>query len=260
MQNSETKGYMDTFIHCNNLKIRYEIKGKGTPLVFLHGWGGELNSWFPITEELQDNFQTITLDLPGFGESEPPSKVWGIPEYAQFLDDFLNKLEIENFVLIGHSFGGTIATQYAFLYPNNLNKLILVDAKIIKPQATIKQKGYQFVAKSGKIATSLLGKRIQSKLRKKLYHTIGEHDYEETDGIMKEIFKTVIQYDYTEIATHVKNSTLIIWGGKDQATPISDAHTLKEIIPNANLEIITGDHFAYLENPQEFCKIVKDFI
>ena len=153
------------FATIDNLKIFYEISGQGNPIILLHGWGGNHNSFFPITEVLRENFQVITLDLPGFGESEASKLIWGIKEYAKFLSEFISKIKIKDPVLIGHSFGGTIAAAFANKKDLKPKKLVLVDAKLVKPNNNFKKVLFQITAKTGKVMTSFLNKNLQQKIR-----------------------------------------------------------------------------------------------
>ena len=77
---------------------------------------------------------------------------------------------------------------------------------------------------------------------------------------MKKNFIEIISHDYQETLSKIQAKTLIIWGDKDLDTPLSDAYIIKKLIPDSKLIIIPGTHFAYLEEPKEFCKIVTKFI
>ena len=251
------------FTTINDLKTYYETQGKGKPILLLHGWGGNHDSWFPITKLLSTNYQVIVPDLPGFGQSDTPQKAWDINDYVNHLQKLIRQITNDNgsITMIGHSFGGTIATVLANKNSTKLDKLVLVDAKIIRPQATVKTVTAKLIAKAGKVATAILPNRIQTQLRHKLYNTIGEHDYEETSDIMREIFKNVIAEDYQSYLPVIKTPTLIFWGEKDEDTPLSDGYKIHNLIHNSQFIILnSGTHFAYLENPEEFCEKVISFI
>lgn len=255
------------YFTINNLKTFYEISGKGKSILLLHGWGGNHNSWFPVTQILQKRFRVITLDLPGFGQTQFAEKPWHIKDYVNFVSEFFHDLkpnaasEPNNLTIVGHSFGGTIAAQLAICNPQLTKNLILVDAKLIKPHNTMKKSFYQVLAKSGKIATNLLSSKTKEKLRKKLYQQIGEHDYEQTSGVLRQNFLNIISKDYRAELAQISAKTLIVWGEKDQDTPLTDAKAIYGLIPNSKLVTFeNAGHFSYLDETDKFCKIVKSFI
>ena len=251
------------FTTINGQKTYYDLQGTGRLVVLLHGWGGNHDSWFPITKILSNNYQVIVPDLPGFGQSEPPKKDWDINDYVNHLQKLIRQITNDNgsITMIGHSFGGTIATVLANKNSTKLDKLVLVDAKIIRPRTTVKTVVTKLVAKMGKTATSILPNQMQTQLRHKLYDTLGEHDYEETSGTLREIFKNVIAEDYQSYLPDIKTPTLIFWGEKDEDTPLSDGYKIHNLIHNSQFIILnSGTHFAYLENPEEFCEKVISFI
>ena len=111
-------------IIIGNLNIKYYRNvaiDKKNVLVFLHGWGSQAMH-FQKTLEKCTNF--VAVDLPGFGDSEIPTSAWSLDDYANFIRDFLKKMGIENPVLAGHSFGGSVAIKYC-AQNHGAKKLIL---------------------------------------------------------------------------------------------------------------------------------------
>ena len=103
---------MNKEINIQGLKINYKQKGKGEAIVILHGWGGSSKSWEKVIEFLSNNnYMVVCPDLPGFGESDDPKQAWNINKYICFVLDFLNVLKIDEFILLGHSFGGGLSTK-----------------------------------------------------------------------------------------------------------------------------------------------------
>src|SRR6266581_3158744 len=119
-------------IHKNNLKkvtishieVAYEEYGKGTNyIVLLHGWGQSHSFWKDLADKLSKKYHIYALDLPGFGLSQEPPSVWNLWDYAELIHKFIVKMSIKDAVIIGHSFGGRIASVYATLFP--VKKLVL---------------------------------------------------------------------------------------------------------------------------------------
>ena len=93
------------YININDIKIHYKVEGEGKPIILLHGWGANLNTFNNISKSLSENFKVYSIDLPGFGES-----VIGLPlsidEVTNIIREFVNKLEIDKPIILGHSYGG----------------------------------------------------------------------------------------------------------------------------------------------------------
>jgi pimeloyl-ACP methyl ester carboxylesterase len=113
---------MTTFKH-NGADIHYTVKGEGEPIVLIHGFGLDSRIWNKQVEELSKTNKVITYDLRGFGKSSLPS---GRYSHKEDLNELLKHLKIESAKIVGHSFGGEIAVEYALTYPERVKSLVLV--------------------------------------------------------------------------------------------------------------------------------------
>ena len=129
------------FIEVNEMQVHYRDEGKGFPIILIHGTASSLHTWNDWTKELTQTYRVIRMDLPAFGITGPNKNAdYSIKAYTQFLHQFLAKMEIDKFYLVGNSLGGNIAWNYAAEYPEKIEKLILVDASGLptnKPQPAI---------------------------------------------------------------------------------------------------------------------------
>lgn len=246
------------FTTINNLRIAYRKIGVGKKkIIVLHGWGIDSNYFIPLAEQLADEFEIYIPDLPGFGQSDQPLKLWTLDDYVDFVLRFVKSQRIEKFYLFGHSFGGRIAIKLAANLPMDLlEKLILCGAAGIKEPLNARQK----IAK----ALALIGKGIpftKNKLFKKiLYKIAGQQDYFRATPQMKEILKKVIQEDLTSELPKIKFPTLLIWGREDVFTPLWQGKKMARLIPNSKLKIISGGHNIYRIYPKEVGEIIKQNI
>ena len=103
--------------------IHYGAKEKPT-IVFLHGWGQNIDMMKPLADAFQKDFGILIVDLPGHGQSEEPENVWSIYDFSECIKSLLSELNILNPILVGHSFGGKISLAYASKY--STSKLILL--------------------------------------------------------------------------------------------------------------------------------------
>lgn len=217
--------------------------------LILHGWGSSSRKWERIKERLEKTgFSVFVPDLPGFGECPLPPQPWSLADYVEWVKDYCEQKNISKCFLVGHSFGGAIAIKFALNYPEKINKIFLV-----APAAVRKKKiTTEIIAKISRLFTFLppLVKRI-------IYSMVLRSDYPYKESVMKETFKKVIAEDLSEVISNIKVPTIIIWGDKDDITPIKDAYFLKEKIANSTLEIIKGaSHILYLEYPEKINAIL----
>lgn len=233
-------------------------------LVFIHGWGGCWQSWFPILEALKNDYHVFALDLPGHGQ-EKIEKALNLSDYSDFVKKYLEKNNIKNPILIGHSFGGAIICDLLIKNPNLSSKIILVDAAPIRPVPTFNQKIIFLTTQSIKKIFSIpFLKPFFQKTRHFAYRIIGltKSDYYSIQNpILKQTFSTVIREDLTNKLSKIKAKTLIIWGEKDLSTPLHQGQEINKLIPNSKLIIIpNAGHFSYLDNQSKFITEVKKFI
>src|SRR6056297_2953103 len=130
-----------TYKKIGGIKTRVNIEGEGTPILILHGWGSSLVSWKKVQKELvNDGYKVYCPDLPGFGKSEKLSEAWNLDDYCKWVIDFCKFYNLNDLIIIGHSFGGrlTIKINQAG-FKERIKKNILVAPAGIKVELNIKQ-------------------------------------------------------------------------------------------------------------------------
>ena len=213
------------------IKVNYKDFGQKdkSPIVYLHGWGQNIAMMEPIAKPFTETHRLVSLDVPGFGNSDEPEEAWDLEEYVNMLKALLDYLGIKKPNLIGHSFGGKISILYASKY--DTERLILLSSPF-----NIKLKTPSLKVRVLKKAKSIPG---LGKLAEKMKQHIGS----------------------TENAKQIKCPTFIIWGDKDEAVPVADAYELEKLIPDSGLTIYEGcTHYAYLERLGQTNSIIKSFI
>lgn len=239
------------------MKIYFQKVGQGPNLILLHGWGMDVSTWWPVVDLLKQNFTLWLLDLPGFGRSDTPKGTWTVEDYADEMANFIKENKIKKTVLLGHSFGGSVAIKTASKYPNLISKLILEASSGIRPKLTLLNRLSSAVAKTIKLLPNLLN--IKERARNWFYKLIGS-DYL-TTGTLKKIFIKIIRQDLTSDAKKIPHETLIIWGEKDRAVPLKYGKIIYLLIKNSKLIILEDrGHFLHTQDPERFSYYVKDFI
>ena len=250
---------MENFVTINDIKVNYKTTGEGQDVLLLHGWGCSLEIWKTLQSQLEQKYRVTSIDFPGFGKSDEPKTVWGVEEYTQCTEKLIEALNLKNPVLIGHSFGGRVSI---LLSSRNdyVKKVILTDSAGVKPQNT-KISVSRVFSKMKKLSTKIIGEKATEKLVKPFANSLASEDYKNASGMMKEILKKVVDEDLQHVMPNIKASTLLIWGEKDTATPVSDAKIMESLIPDTGLIVFPGcTHYSFLENPGYYYTIVDNFL
>ncbi len=254
---------MEKTVFVNNLKINVKIVGQGEPILILHGWGDSFNSWFKVQEILAEKgFKVFIPDLPGFGKSDTPKSAWSLSDYSNFIFNFSQKLNLSQFFLIGHSFGGRISIKFVNNYSEKVNSLVLVGSGGIRPKLNFKTKMIYSVGRMGKfLFTKRVFRPFQKTAKTLFYFVLRKRDYIKAQGIMRQIVRKAITEDLLPELCQIKTKTLIIWGEKDKSIPIEAAHIFKREIRNSQLKTFSGiGHSPHKQIPEKLAETIVDFV
>ena len=229
------------------------------PILVLHGWGAHLEAVRPILGALEGASDLIALDLPGFGESEPPPQAWDVDSYARFLIHFLDEMAVERVHLVGHSHGGRVAIALAADDPERVGRLLLVDSAGIPPKRGWRYRRRVAVAKLGRLIGKLgaPGQRLQERMRAR----VASRDYLEASEAMRGTFRLVIAADLRERMPRIGAPTLLVWGESDDDTPLWMGQEMERLIPDAGLVVLEGaGHYSYADSPGQFAAVARRFL
>ena len=230
------------------------------PIVILHGWGAHIEAVGPILAALAGAPDLIALDLPGFGESEPPPEAWDVDAYANFMIAFLDELGVPRAHLVGHSHGGRVSIAIAADRPERVGRLLLVDSAGLRPKRGWRYRRRVAVAKLGRLAARLggaPGRRLQERLRAR----VASRDYLEASEAMRGTFRAVIAADLSDRLRRIAAPTLLVWGDRDEDTPLWMANRMEELIPDAGLVVLEGaGHYSYADSPGQFGAVARRFL
>jgi pimeloyl-ACP methyl ester carboxylesterase len=230
------------------------------PIVVLHGWGAHIEAVAPILAALEGAPDLIALDLPGFGESEPPEQPWDVDSYARFMIHFLDELGVERAHLVGHSHGGRVSIALGADEPERVGRLLLIDAAGLRPKRGWKYRRRVAVAKLGRLIAKIggrPGRRLQERMRAR----VASRDYLEASEAMRGTFRALIAADLRERLPRIQASTLLVWGDHDDDTPLWMAHRMEELIPDAGLVVLEGaGHYSYADAPGQFRAVARRFL
>lgn len=242
-------------VEIQGLNVHYEIKGeRGKNIILLHGWGQNTVMMDYIANYLASHFKVYNFDFPGFGESDEPKEPWGNEEYVSFLKEFVDKFNIDNPIIIGHSFGCRVGLLYAYKYP--VYKMVLTGAAGIVAKHDLK---WYIKVYSYKLAKKMLKpfKGLSENLKK----NAGSQDYKNASPIMKGTLVKCVNFDITPYLKDIKPETLLVFGDKDEATPLWMGKKMETLMPNATLVVFENDdHFAYFHQGDRFNRVLDAFL
>ncbi len=246
-------------IIVNGLLTNYQRLGQGKQIIILPGWADTTASWHNFALQLAEFYDVIVLDLPGFGKTEPPKEAWDLDDYARFVQAFIYKAGLSPYGLVGHSNGGAIAIRglaEGLIHPE---KLLLLASAGIRGEAKTRQGALTLITKTGKLLAKPLPRSVQARLRKKLYQGVGSDML--VSEQMQVTFKKIVADDVRQSAAKVAVPTLLLYGDRDNQTPVHYGEMLCRLIPRARLQTIAGaGHFLQLDQPQPVLQAVREFL
>ncbi|MFO0416234.1 MAG: alpha/beta fold hydrolase [Pseudomonadota bacterium] len=218
----------------------------GPIIVMLHGWGRSLYAMKGMAEALANSYRVVLIDLPGFGASPLPPEAsnqgggWDTDQYAERVKRFLDQNGIDSCVLVGHSFGGRISVRLAAKYPALVRAVVLIGSHGLPRKRT--QRDLLRIKAIG-LATKL-AKKIDKLAHTRLFANyfaprFGSADYLAAGELRSTLVKTVNE-NLTEQAKSIKAPTLLLWGDKDQQTPLDLAYSFNALINDSELFIFPG--------------------
>ncbi|MDR3575402.1 MAG: alpha/beta hydrolase [Anaerolineaceae bacterium] len=255
-----SKVFFDTV--CGIHSYFEEYGTEGPAILLLHGWGANCELFRSAAECLSKDFRVFALDFPGFGRSDPPPEGWSVSDYKGWLVRFLNNLKLDKAGIVAHSFGGRVSIKLAAENPEFVSMLVLVDSAGIRPKSSSRAVLTQRLYKSIRWLSQkpLIGAPFKP-LYTAFYKKLASADYQASSGVIRQTFLKVVNEDLTNFLPRIQSPTLMIWGEKDEDTPLSAARVMESLIPDAGLVILKeAGHFSFLDKPVEFCIIVKNFL
>ncbi len=231
-------------------------------MLLLHGWGSSFAVYGRIISSLSDRCRVVAVNFPGCGASETMKEPWGLEDYCDFCLEFMDKVGLQNPILIGHSHGGRVTLKIAAEKMLNPPKIVLLDSAGLIPKKSFKQK---FKAKSFKTIKAVLTlpviKNHSENLLNKARSYYGSADYNAAPEVLRKTLVRLVNTDLRDILPNISCPSLLIWGDCDTATPLEDAKIIEGLIPDAGLCVLKGTgHYSFCEKPFEAEAILNSFI
>ncbi len=260
--------------------IFYVVKGEGKPLLLIHGYGAGMWIWEKQIDFLSQYYRVYALDVIGHGFSERPKIPYTPETYIHFFKDFMDRVEIEKAILLGNSMGGGIAWATAALFPERVEKLILIDS--IPPDVLARVRNESFKALVAIKDIPLLAYLVIASRSKNSIKWILRECVSDTELITEEVVNR--QYQISKIRgttwvlySTIKNAkeapklkdylsrihqpTLLLWGEKDLLFPPSVGEELHRAIQGSKFQVIEkSGHIPMWETPNEVNLAILSFL
>lgn len=275
---------MDTReITLHGHRVTYRTAGEGPPLVLLHGITSSSETWAPVFDRLARRYRVVAPDLLGHGESAKPRGDYSPGAYASGVRDLLAALGHDHVTIVGHSMGGGVAMQFAYMFPERCQRLVLVSSGGFGREVTALLRAASlpgsefvlpFVCNRGLLRLGAGVARLVDRLPVGLPPAVSElgRSYASlTDARARAAFVHTLRSMVDARGQRIDASdrlylaeelpTLIVWGERDGIIPVEHAYTAHELMPGSELEVLArSGHFPHQDEPVRFLDAVHGFI
>lgn len=240
-------------------KLFGEPYGEGpVRVVFLHGWarrGGDFAAC--ATELAARGVASVALDLPGFGSSPDPTFAGGARHYATLVAPALEEMSSDPLVLVGHSFGGRVATVLAADHPALVRALVLTGVPLVRLGAPSKPP-WRYRVTRFKYARGWVSETRMEKARQRY----GSSDYRNARGVIRDVLVANVNESYEDELARVRVPVAMIWGELDREVPESVANRAMALLETTHTfrRVAGVGHFVPIEAPNEIVSAVEDLL
>ena len=263
--------------------LSYVDSGSGPVVLFIHGILGSRGQWVHLVDHVDDDHRVLVPDLFGHGDSAKPTGDYSLSAHAATLRDLLTHLGIERVTLVGHSLGGGIAMQFYYLFPDMVERLVLVasgglgrEVNLVLRSATLP--GAEQVLSL--IASEPVLDKVQAVGRgaRKVgwrpgadigaiwrgFTSLGDRESRRaflatTRAVIDLGGQSISAHDHLQGVAPVP--TMIVWGSKDRMIPAWHALSAQRSVPDCRVELFEGaGHFPHLDDPDRFAQVLREFM
>lgn len=248
-------------VKVNGIEIAYERRGKGNPLVLVHGYPLDHSIWNETAKALENDFDLLMPDLRGFGESSTVSTPYGVGEIADDLAQFLDHLGIQQAAFVGHSMGGYVALAFARKYPSRITGLALVSSQTAADTPERKEGRYKTAAEVeekgvGIVADAMTDKLSPSQSVRDFIHPLIKK--QSKDGVTWSLRAMAEREDSTDLISSFKFPVVLIHGDADELIPVDRAREVKAAFPPVHLKELPGaGHMPMMEMPEKTAEALR---
>jgi pimeloyl-ACP methyl ester carboxylesterase len=260
------------FAPSGDVRIAYEERGEGPPLLLVHGLGYDHHGWGPLPPLLAGDFGLVLVDNRGVGESDAPSGPYTVAGLAADAAAVLDAAGVERAHVVGVSLGGFVAQELAISHARRVDRLVLLSTspggpnQYPMPEQTVESfRAYQRLDRD-------------AALRQGVENSLGDRAVRERPDLVDEVYAYRLErapplepwlaqlaagteFDVYERLPEIAAPTLALTGGDDVVIDPRNSDLLAERIPDAKLEVVPGrGHLLFWEEPELVASIVREFV
>ncbi|MBW1658219.1 alpha/beta fold hydrolase [Flavobacterium quisquiliarum] len=249
-----------------NTKISFSDSGKGNTIIFLHGFLENKKMWKDYVDFFSDKYRIITIDLLGHGESDSLGYVHEMEDNANAVNEVLEYLKIEKATILGHSMGGYVGLAFAELYPQKIQKLILLNStskednpeKKINRTRAIKAVKQNYVAFVSLAIANLFSENNRTRLVDEIEKVKTEALKTPLQGIIASLEGMKIRKDREWLLQENRFPVLLVLGKKD---PVLNYEDSLSQIEDTTVELVSFEdgHMSQIENKEALKTVLADF-
>ena len=230
----------------------------GLPVLLLHGWGCNRNTWGPLAIDLAaSGCEVYAIDFPGHGQTPPPEEAWGTEEYGYALEAWMEQ-HTGRCHVIAHSFGVRVALRLFTRRPDLAGRLVFTGGAGLPPKRSAGYYIKVYTYKAAKRLTTLPGLKG---LSTRMQRNAGSADYKALEGVMRAVFVKAVNEDLAPLLPQLQVPTLLVWGDHDAETPLWMGKRMEQDILDAGLVVFeNAGHYAHLEQYARFLAIIQRFL
>lgn len=234
-----------------------ETFGEGpVKVVWLHGWGRRGQDFSaPARTLAAAGFASVALDLPGFGASPAPEVVGGARHYAELLVPAIREISGEPLVIVGHSFGGRVATVLAAVHPELVKSLVLTGVPLLR-EAAVRRPPLAY-----RLIRWLHGRGVVDERRmEQARQRYGSTDYRNARGVMRDVLVVTVNESYEDELSRLKRPVTLLWGSDDTEAPLAVASRAQQMVAApTSLRVLDGTgHLVPTSAPVELAEAVLE--
>lgn len=264
----------------------FVMAGEGPALLLVHGLACDHTTWLPVIDALAERHTVIVPDLLGHGQSAKPRADYSVGGFANGMRDLLTVLGIDQVTVVGHSFGGGVAMQFAYQFPERTERLALVSSGGLGPEVTpllraitlpgfdqamavatlpgVQHAGLFALRTLAKVGATFGGPARDLGEVADIYERFGDRA---SLAATRHVTRAVIDWR-GQIVTMADRAyltaampMLVVWGRDDLAIPVQHAENAARLAPQARVEVLENSgHFPHKDHPERFAEILTDFV
>jgi len=252
----------------NGVKLAYTDEGKGTPVVFIHGFPLCRGTWQKQIDALKSSYRVIAPDLRGLGESQGKGGTATMSQFAEDIYSLLEQLKTGPVVQVGHSMGGYVALAFARQFPKMLKGLVLVGTKSgadsAEAAAGRKATADKVKAEGSKVVVDAMAPKMLAPSNQDQSMAAQVRAFmtpSKPEGVIAALLGMAERPDSTPMLGSIAVPTLAVTGADDIIIPPAESEKLSKAIPNAKLETIAkAGHLVAYEQPAEFNRVLTAWL